>query len=75
MNPRTEKAIAEWLKLPRKERRGGIKNLAAKNPSVILARLADANQPNIWEPIATFTIESIISKRFARRKKKPNEGE
>lgn len=62
LNPRTEKAIKAWLKLPIEERDG---QLNLSQGSVHLwRRIREAG-----ETIAVFTLRSIIAKRYPKRKK------
>lgn len=61
MNLRTEKSIKAWLKLPKDQR-----DLTA-DPSTQSIRLHLVDN---FDPIALFTIESIVKKRMPRRKKK-----
>ena len=63
MNPKTEKAIKAWLKLPSLERGG---QLIVSRGGVYLWRISGADR----ELIAVFTLRSIIQKRYPKRKKK-----
>lgn len=58
MNPRTEKAIKAWLKLPPIERGGYV------DPATGAIGLHHHHQV-----VATFTLRSIIAKRVPKRKK------
>lgn len=68
MKTRTEKAIKKWLALPFGERRGflSISASSSDRDSIFLyGNLANGEHA----PIATFTISSIVAKRYPRRKK------
>ncbi len=59
MNPRTEKAIKAWLKLPPLEK--GV---------YVDQYTGTIGLHHFHKLVATFTLKSIIAKRLPRRKKK-----
>lgn len=68
MNTRTEKAIKKWLALPFGKRRGFLLISASgsdRDGIFLYSKLEDGT----CEPVAQFTISSVVAKRYPRRKK------
>ena len=63
MNPETKKAIKAWLALPHDRR--SIEHFQSK--AIHLYEILSGNELGL---IASFTIASIVAKRYPKRKKK-----